>query len=111
VTKDVPPFAVVAGVPAKVMRLRFETELIERLMTLQWWRYDLSTPALKQLDMNDVDAFVTAMGKMAIRGELTLLQPTTQVLGKRVSTRLPSVKAFMTRLLKGRRRSRLVVSR
>lgn len=37
VTKNVPPYAVVAGVPAKVVRYRFPQEVIDRLEALQWW--------------------------------------------------------------------------
>jgi acetyltransferase-like isoleucine patch superfamily enzyme len=41
VTKDVPPYAVVGGVPAKLIRYRFDQATIERLLRLQWWRYNL----------------------------------------------------------------------
>jgi len=41
VTKDVPPFAVVAGVPAKLIKYRFETLVCEELIALQWWNEDL----------------------------------------------------------------------
>lgn len=37
VTKDVPPFAVVGGVPAKVLKYRFTDDVIERLQEIQWW--------------------------------------------------------------------------
>ena len=37
VTKDVPPYAVVAGVPARIIRYRFDEETIGRLMEMQWW--------------------------------------------------------------------------
>lgn len=37
VTKDVPPYAIVAGVPAKVVKYRFEKETINRLLEIQWW--------------------------------------------------------------------------
>src|SRR5665213_1063739 len=41
VTKDVPPYAIVAGVPARVVRYRFPDKLIERLLAFSWWQYDL----------------------------------------------------------------------
>ncbi len=37
VTKDVPPFAVVAGVPAKVIRMRQPKQIADRLVALAWW--------------------------------------------------------------------------
>jgi acetyltransferase-like isoleucine patch superfamily enzyme len=37
VTKDVPPYAIVAGVPAKVVKYRFDQETIERLLEIKWW--------------------------------------------------------------------------
>lgn len=37
VTKDVPPYAVVVGVPAKVLRFRFEQRIIDELLEMKWW--------------------------------------------------------------------------
>ena len=37
VTKDVPPYSVVAGVPAKITRYRFKPDIIERLLATKWW--------------------------------------------------------------------------
>lgn len=37
VTKDVPPYAIVGGIPAKVIKYRFTHEQIASLMKLQWW--------------------------------------------------------------------------
>lgn len=37
VTIDVPPYAIVAGVPAKIIRFRFNEDQISQLMTIRWW--------------------------------------------------------------------------
>lgn len=45
VTKDVPPYAIVGGVPAKVIKYRFSEDIINVLENLQWW--NLSEDKLK----------------------------------------------------------------
>lgn len=40
VTKDVPPYAIVGGVPAKVIRYRFPKDVIDKLIELKWWEWD-----------------------------------------------------------------------
>lgn len=37
VTKDVPPYAVVGGVPAKLIKYKFSQEIINRLLEIKWW--------------------------------------------------------------------------
>jgi virginiamycin A acetyltransferase len=39
VTRDVPPYAIVAGVPARVLKLRFDQAVIARLLELKWWDF------------------------------------------------------------------------
>lgn len=46
VTKDVPPYAVVAGVPAKIVKYRFDPETIELLERSEWW--NLSDEEIKE---------------------------------------------------------------
>jgi acyl-[acyl carrier protein]--UDP-N-acetylglucosamine O-acyltransferase len=41
VNKDVPPYAVVGGVPAKLIKMRFEPEQIAALEKIQWWNWPL----------------------------------------------------------------------
>lgn len=52
VTKDVPPFAVVVGNPAKILKYRFSEDIIQDLLNLKWWNYDLKD--LCDLDFSDV---------------------------------------------------------
>lgn len=37
VTKDVPPYAIAVGMPAKVIKYRFEQDVINRLLEIKWW--------------------------------------------------------------------------
>lgn len=41
VTKNVPPYAIVAGVPTKIIKYRFEPEIIQKLIELEWWMLPL----------------------------------------------------------------------
>ena len=40
VTKDVPPYAIVGGNPASILRYRFDPETIARLQRIRWWDWD-----------------------------------------------------------------------
>lgn len=56
VTRDVPPYAIVGGVPAKVIRMRFPEAVVERLQALQWWRF--GPDVLHPLDVRDTQGFM-----------------------------------------------------
>jgi acetyltransferase-like isoleucine patch superfamily enzyme len=53
VTRDVPPYAIVAGNPATVKRYRFPEPTIERLLRVKWW--DLELSQLSGLPFRDVE--------------------------------------------------------
>ncbi len=61
VTKDVPPYAVVGGTPAKLIKYRFEKELRDRLLASQWWNYPVEE--LAQLPHNDPQSFIDQFDK------------------------------------------------
>ena len=60
VTKDVEPYSIVGGVPAKEIRKRFSTDNIARLQELQWWNWDAdiirnSIKAIQDGDLGSLD--------------------------------------------------------
>jgi acetyltransferase-like isoleucine patch superfamily enzyme len=52
VVKDVPPYAIVGGVPAKIIKYRFSQDIIDSLVKLKWW--ELDEKILRKLPVNDV---------------------------------------------------------
>lgn len=55
VTKDVPPYAIVAGVPAKVIGYRYDEETIAFLLKLQWWNKGIDWLTEHWELFNDID--------------------------------------------------------
>ncbi|MFN3299867.1 MAG: CatB-related O-acetyltransferase [Sediminibacterium sp.] len=43
VTKDVAPYTIVGGNPAKEIRKRFDADTIKKLLAIQWWNWDIAT--------------------------------------------------------------------
>ncbi|MDZ5698182.1 DapH/DapD/GlmU-related protein [Chelativorans sp. M5D2P16] len=60
VTRDVAPYEIVAGVPARLVRQRFAPKLAERLQALRWWDWPLETlfNAVADMQALDVEAFL-----------------------------------------------------
>ncbi|WP_379653927.1 CatB-related O-acetyltransferase [Pseudoxanthomonas sp. UC19_8] len=60
VAKDVPPYAIVAGNPAKVVRKRFSEDQIEALLAIRWWDWPIEKIHACQhlLSRDDVGAFI-----------------------------------------------------
>ena len=57
ITKDVPPYAIVGGVPAKVLKYRYSAEDIQFLLSIQWWHRDISWIKENWFAFNDIDLF------------------------------------------------------
>lgn len=60
VTKDVPPYAIVAGNPARIVKYRFEPDVIEKLQQIAWWDWDSETILkYKEWLLGDVSEFAS----------------------------------------------------
>jgi acetyltransferase-like isoleucine patch superfamily enzyme len=70
VTKDVPPYAIVAGVPATVKRFRFADKIIERLLRSKWWELELSD--LSGLPFRDVERCLDKIENLRIKSRSLL---------------------------------------
>lgn len=77
VTHDVPPYTIVAGVPAHSFRLRFPEALVERLLALAWWDYDLQ-PFRDQIDFSQVEATLDLLEQAKAEGRLQPLKTSFQ---------------------------------
>jgi serine acetyltransferase len=60
VTKDVPPYSVVAGNPAKIVKYRFTEEQIHELLKISWWDWDEEKIKNEALNMwsDNIDNFI-----------------------------------------------------
>lgn len=64
VTKNVPPYAVVAGCPAKIIKYRFNEETIKRLLKSEWWL--MSDEQLRNISeyINNPNVFLVNLEKL-----------------------------------------------
>jgi virginiamycin A acetyltransferase len=63
VSKDIPPHAIAAGSPIKVIRLRFTESQIEALERIQWWNFPEEQLQVVEESFFDIDAFIKKFDK------------------------------------------------
>jgi len=65
VIKDIPPYAIAVGVPAKVVKYRFDEKTIQKLLKIKWWNWD--EDKLKEVEKYcfDIETFVNKYDKEA----------------------------------------------
>lgn len=66
ITKDVPPYAIVGGVPATVIRHRFPPDIVSKLLKTEWWEYPLDV--VKSLPVKNVFEFIEGMDSLGSEG-------------------------------------------
>jgi acetyltransferase-like isoleucine patch superfamily enzyme len=65
VTKDVPPFAIVGGVPAKLIRYRFDSELISLILKSKWWDNSFETLTQVSKYSHDPKRFIAEINSIS----------------------------------------------
>jgi chloramphenicol O-acetyltransferase type B len=60
VAKDVPDYAIVGGVPARIIRFRFSDEVIQELLNIQWWNWSENKlqKAQTYFRQKDINSFI-----------------------------------------------------
>jgi chloramphenicol O-acetyltransferase type B len=62
VASDIPPYAVVVGNPATVIRYRFDPATIARLLALRWWDWPDAVLRQRVVELRDVNALLATWG-------------------------------------------------
>lgn len=69
VNKDVAPYTIVGGLPAKVIGKRFSDEIIDRLLALRWWEFDVAD--LPGVAFDDIERAIEQITEREKAGEIS----------------------------------------
>ncbi|MFC6206116.1 CatB-related O-acetyltransferase [Levilactobacillus tongjiangensis] len=74
VTRDVPPYAVVAGWPARVIKYRFDFKTIDDLLDFRWWQYDFAKFHGVQA-AGPIKEFISQVATLVAQADLSTYEP------------------------------------
>jgi acetyltransferase-like isoleucine patch superfamily enzyme len=74
VRRDVPPYAMVVGSPARIVRLRFAEALVERFLAARWWRF--APDVIRRLPIDEPERFLDGLEARLARGDVPEMDPT-----------------------------------
>lgn len=63
VTKDVSAYAVIGGVPARIIKYRFSADVIRDLLEIRWWDWEPERIFSLHREFNSVGDFLAAIGR------------------------------------------------
>lgn len=90
VTKDVPPYAVVGGNPARILKYRLPEEVGSELVRLEWWNY--SPAALARMGFDRPERFCAELEALIARDGIERFEPEVLVLQPDRKRRKPGTK-------------------
>lgn len=82
VVKDVPDYAIVGGIPARIIKYRFSDDIINSLVKLKWWNYDLSQAHLHGINFTKVKDTIEIMESLLVKGDLKKLSCNKETITK-----------------------------
>lgn len=59
VSRDIPPYAIAVGCPIKIIKYRFEPDIIEKLLEIKWWDFDLTNLQKVEENFFDINNFIS----------------------------------------------------
>lgn len=66
VSKDIPPYAIAVGNPARVVKYRFDKDVVSELEKIKWWNWDEKIICDRYNEMQDIHTFIDKYGNAEI---------------------------------------------